>query len=71
MVIKSQIEGEFKGWDGETIYKLTNGQIWQQARYSYHYHYAYRPNVVIAPGGGGWTLHVDGVSQTIPVKRLM
>lgn len=70
MVIESQIEGAFTGWSGETIYKLTNGQIWQQARYAYRYHYAYRPRVVIASGSDGWTLHVDGVDQPLPVKRL-
>lgn len=35
--IESEIEGEFNGWDGETIFKLTNGQIWQQAEYDYEY----------------------------------
>jgi hypothetical protein len=29
-VIESQIDGDFEGWDGETIFKLTNGEIWQQ-----------------------------------------
>src|SRR6202044_232769 len=31
--IESSISGEFHGWDGETIFKLDNGQIWQQAEY--------------------------------------
>jgi hypothetical protein len=43
--IEAHIDGEFKGWTGETIYKLRNGQIWQQA--TYHYHYAYAPEVTI------------------------
>src|SRR5580704_4240125 len=25
--IETQIDGDFKGWEGETIYKLRNGQI--------------------------------------------
>jgi hypothetical protein len=29
--IDSHIDGEFKGWEGETIYKLDNGEIWQQS----------------------------------------
>jgi len=37
-VIEAQVDGEFNGWKGETIYKLRNGQIWQQAAYHYHYH---------------------------------
>jgi hypothetical protein len=35
--IESTISGEIEGWDGETIFKLDNGQIWQQAEYDYTY----------------------------------
>ncbi|HHT9138744.1 MAG TPA: hypothetical protein ACFYEK_16055 [Candidatus Wunengus sp. YC60] len=42
-VIESHIEGDFEGWEGETIFKLDNGQIWQQSSYDYTYHYAYHP----------------------------
>src|SRR3989344_2622108 len=45
--IESSIDGEFNGWEGETIYKLINGQYWQQSAYHYHYHYAYSPKVLI------------------------
>ena len=45
-VIESQIDGDFEGWEGETIFKLTNGQIWQQTSYAYHYHYAFMPDVL-------------------------
>jgi hypothetical protein len=69
-VIESRIEGDFEGWDGETIFKLDNGQIWQQASYAYRYHYAYRPEVVIYRSGGGYRMRVEDVSDTIPVKRL-
>lgn len=36
--IESRITGEFKGWTGKTIFRLENGQIWQQrlsGRYPY------------------------------------
>lgn len=69
-VIESQIDGAFKGWSGETIFKLTNGQIWQQSSYAYTYHYAYRPEVVIYSGGGGFKMKVEGLSDSISVKRL-
>ena len=68
--IESQIDGTFEGWSGETIFKLTNGQIWQQSSYSYTYHYAYRPEVVIYPAGGGCKMKVDGVRDSIAVKRV-
>lgn len=27
-VIESRIDGTFEGWDGDTVFKLINGQIW-------------------------------------------
>jgi hypothetical protein len=69
-VIESQIEGEFEGWDGETIFKLLNGQIWQQASYAYHYHYAYMPEVLIYKTSGGYKMKVEGVDETIYVRRI-
>ncbi len=68
--IESYVDGTFEGWDGDTIFLLTNGQIWQQASYSYTYHYAYRPWVVIYPTSGGYKMMVEGVDKTIYVRRL-
>ena len=69
-VIESQIDGEFSGWNGETIFKLRNGQIWQQSSYAYTYHYAYAPKVVIYQSSAGYKMHVDGVSTEISVQQL-
>lgn len=69
-VIETQISGEFKGWDGETIFKMLNGQIWQQSTYAYMYHYAYSPNVLIYEFKGSWIMKVDDVDDTIEVKKL-
>ena len=69
-VIESQIEGGFSGWEGETIFKLTNGQIWQQSRYAYTYRYKYRPKVLIFRTNGGFELQVEGMDQRISVARI-
>jgi hypothetical protein len=70
-VIESRIDGEFKGWEGETIYRLRNGQIWQQSNYHYHYHYAYAPEVTIYPTTGGCAMRVsDDDDEAISVRRL-
>ena len=69
-VIESQIDGEFSGWEGETIFKLTNGQIWQQAAYAYTYTYKYRPNVLIFRSDGGYQMQVEGIDSRIRVTRL-
>lgn len=69
-IIESYIDGTFEGWDGDTLFKLRNGQIWEQASYSYIYHYAYSPEVLIYSTSGGYKMVVDGVSETIYVRRL-
>ena len=69
-VIETQIDGDFEGWEGETIVKLMNGQIWQQTEYHYHYHYAFMPKVLIYRSGGGYKMKVDGVEKAVGVERL-
>jgi len=69
-VIESRIDGEFTGWEGETIFKLLNGQIWQQSSYAYKYKYAYSPKVLIYKSGATYRMKVDGVDTEISVRRL-
>jgi hypothetical protein len=68
--IESTISGDFNGWDGETIFKLDNGQIWQQAEYSYTYSYAYHPDVTIYQVSSGCRMKVEDEDETILVKRI-
>lgn len=69
-VIESRIDGQFSGWDGETIFKLQNGQIWQQAFHAYKYRYAYSPEVLIYRSGSVYKMRVNGVDGEIVVRRL-
>ena len=69
-VIESKIDGDFEGWEGETIVKLENGQIWQQSEYHYHYHYAFMPEVLIFKSGSGYKMWVEGIEKAVRVKRL-
>jgi hypothetical protein len=68
--IETQIDSDFEGWSGDTIFKLANGQIWQQSSYAYTYHYAYRPHVIIYKSGSGYRMKVDEMEDAIAVKRL-
>ena len=68
--IETTMDGEFNGWEGETIFKLANGQIWQQAEYSYTYSYSYRPDVTIYQTRAGCRLKVEDEDETILVKRI-
>jgi hypothetical protein len=69
-LIESRIDGDFEGWDGDTVFKLTNGQIWQQVSYDYTYHYAFMPEVLIFKTTEGYKMKVGGIHETIYVKRL-
>lgn len=64
-VVESRINGEFKGWDGESIYRLVNGQTWQQTQYKYVYKYAHMPEVIIFNAGSGHVMQVSGTSARV------
>lgn len=68
--IESQIDGEFTGWRGDTVFRLTNGQVWRQRRYAYHYQYAYRPKVLIYREGSRYKMKVAGVNGELEVERV-
>jgi hypothetical protein len=68
--IETTIDGEFEGWNGETIFKLSNGQIWQQAEHDYMYSYSYMPEVTIYSTETGCKLKVEDETETILVKRI-
>lgn len=69
-VIETQIDGDFEGWEGETIVKLMNGQIWQQTEYYYTYHYAFMPKVLLYQSGGSYKMKVEGVEKAVGVEQL-
>ncbi len=68
--ISSTIIGAFTGWEGNTVFRLANGQIWQQ-RVSGRYRYrAEGAAVTIERGRFGYYLQVDDTGRKIGVKRL-
>ncbi len=68
--VETRISGEFEGWQGDTIVKLMNGQIWQQSEYYYQYHYSYMPKVTIISISGQFKMIIDGIPKAIGVIRL-
>lgn len=67
---ESHIAGAFEGWTGETIIKLENGMIWEQAEYYYRYFYKYRPEVLIIIKAGSYYALVEGIDKLVRVQRL-
>ena len=67
----SYLVGPFNGWDGDTIFRLGNGQAWQQIDSSYQYARSERPRVTISRAAfGSYLLQVEGVGQTVRVRRI-
>lgn len=66
--IVTQIDGGFDGWVGNTVFRLKNGQIWQQVSPSAKYHTAQEPRVTITRSP--YLMRVDGVGIEIEVQRI-
>lgn len=69
-VVEAQIAGDFRGWDGKTLFRLTNGQIWQQrvgGRYRYR---AVDPEVKIQRARFGYYLEITATGRKVGVKRV-
>lgn len=65
-VIEAHVDGEWIGWSGDTVVRLTDGSVWRQAEYLYEYNYHYRPSVLI----DGDRMLVEGMSQPVTVRRI-
>ena len=68
--IESSINGLFKGWDGNTIIRLTNGQIWQQDSAQRSLEMAYNPKVLVYRDNGGCKISIEQVDTIVAVRRL-
>ncbi len=69
-VVESRIDGFFWGWCGRTIFRLRNGQRWEQADFACLYHYAYAPRVRIYSIPDGYEMHVEGAPRATRVRRV-
>lgn len=68
LVIDTQILGDFDGWVGDTVFRLKNGQIWQQTSPSAKYRTSHEPRVLITRRP--FVMRVDGIATEIEVKRV-
>lgn len=70
--VSSRIKGSFTGWDGNTVFELENGMIWEQADDdTFYIEEIQNPAVVIERGlFKTWRLSVEGHSPECKVKRI-
>ena len=69
--ITARLKGQFRGWTGDTVFRLDNGQVWQQrVGGKYRGKKLTDPEVIVQRGRWGYYLKVVGVKRTIGVRRL-
>ncbi len=69
LVEDGTIVSNFTGFFQDARFEFQNGRIWLPAEYKYCYHYAYRPPAIIVDGVNGLELAVEGMSETLRVRR--
>ena len=71
-MVRSRLLGEFRGWEGKTVFPLENGQVWQQVgNDKWAGVKLENPTVLIEPAAfGSWRLKVEGYNTTTKVKRV-
>ena len=67
---RSRIYGSTTGYHQYAVFKLENGQVWQQSEYHYQYHYAYQPEVRLFRYGTQQMLEIGGTLQAVSVIRV-
>ncbi len=70
-IVTSRIDGEFTGWRGNTVFKLENGQEWQQVQTGLNEISLSSPAVKIQPMMfGSWLMEVEGCDCRLRVRRI-
>ena len=68
--LPARIVGEFVGWDGKTLFKLDNGQVWRQSTSGVYRHKSTDPEITIERGAFGYKLRVVETKRSIAVRRI-
>lgn len=70
-VIHSKIKADFNGWEGETVFRLANGKVFQQVQPAEYCAYLYRPDCALVPMGDGlYTLIIQNIPDYCIVREL-
>jgi hypothetical protein len=69
--IRTRIAGEFHGWDGDTLFRLENGQVWKQRLRGQWSYRAIAPEVELSKNlMGYWMLRVLDADRAVGVTRV-
>lgn len=69
IITKSSISSEFKGFQMGNVYKLSNGQNWEQWDATIQISIKIMPRVVIFSSSGTYKMKVEGIEKVVSVRR--
>jgi len=69
IIKRTQIEGNFEGFDDEVLFKLKDGTYWIQDEQKHWYHYANCPKAKILRKGDRLYIQIDGQDEIAPVRE--
>lgn len=69
-LITTKIDGDFKGYHKGNLYKLRNGQIWEQVDSENRSRNQYAPDVIIYLKSGKYYMQVEGMQDAVVVNKL-
>lgn len=70
-IIESTLPGEFRGWTGRTVFRLANGQVWQQSAPGEFFYRTQDPTVIIRRASfGSYLLRIEGKNSSVRVRRI-
>lgn len=69
-VVESYITSKFNGLDYGNLYRLANGQIWEQTEAWVWAWVWVNPKVIIYPSSGGHKMKVENIDHAVIVRRV-
>ncbi len=69
-VIESVIENDFTGLKLGNIYRLSNGQLWEQTEAWIWFWYWVRPSVIIYKDGAITKMKVENIDRPVMVRQI-
>ena len=69
-IIKSTIINDFNGLEFENIFKLSNGQIWEQTEFYSYINVTLMPKVIIWWSGSVYKMKVEGIEKAVTVQQV-
>jgi hypothetical protein len=69
LVTESELDGNCKGWDGTTTFRLCNGEVWEQSAFRVRRLHLASPAVRVWRIGDASLLELEGTRELLPVER--